>query len=318
MDPSKKLRDVWPWIPVFRVVAETEHLPTAAARLHVSPSALSRTVRLVEDTLGEELFVRTSRRIVLNAAGKRLLEAVRRSMTSLERALTDALEHEFSGEYRVSSLGVLTDYFVLPALLEIRESRPKLIPCMTTLSSREANRQLTSGLIEVAFYYDATSMPGIVCEKIGTLTNSLYCGRAHPLFGKKRVTNADLAEHEFSVPAIGDRGTPMDGWPVELPRKIGFQILMLSTNLNVSLSGRFVTVLPDVVAGPELRRQRLWRLSPAIVPNTDVYAACREEDAGASFTAEVIREVSRRIERAPRNDSAAPAKQRARPKKRAR
>ncbi len=56
MDPTKKLRDIWAWIPVFRVVAETEHLPTAAARLHVSPSALSRTVRLVEDTLGEELF----------------------------------------------------------------------------------------------------------------------------------------------------------------------------------------------------------------------------------------------------------------------
>jgi DNA-binding transcriptional LysR family regulator len=302
MEPEKKLRDIWPWIPVFRVVAETEHLPTAAARLHVSPSALSRTVRLVEDTLGEELFVRTSRKIVLNSAGKRLLEAVRRSMTSLERAMGDVLEHDFSGEYKVSSLGVLTDYFVLPALLAIREAKPKLIPCMTTLSSREANRQLASGLIEVAFYYDATSMPGIVCEKVGTLTNSLYCGKKHPLFGKKRVASADLAEHDFSVPAIGDRGTPMDNWPVELPRKIGFQILMLSTNLSVSLSGRFVTVLPDVVAHQDLQAGKLWRLDVDVVPDTDVYSACREEDAGQSFTAEVIREVARRIEHAPRRD----------------
>jgi DNA-binding transcriptional LysR family regulator len=302
MDPTKKLRDIWAWIPVFRVVAETEHLPTAAARLHVSPSALSRTVRLVEDTLGEELFVRTSRKIVLNSAGKRLLESVRRSMTALERGLTDALEHDFAGEYRISSLGVLTDCFVLPALLQVREARPKLIPCMTTLSSREANRQLASGLIEVAFYYDATSMPGVVCEKIGTLANSLYCGKAHPLFGKKRVSSQELAEHEFSVAAIGDRGTPMDGWPVELPRRIGFQILMLSTNLRVSLSGRFVTVLPDVVAAPDFEAGRLWRLEPELVPDTDVYAACREEDAGTSFTAEVISEVGKRIALAPRGD----------------
>ena len=302
MDPSKKLRDIWPWIPVFRVVAETEHLPTAAQRLHVSPSALSRTVRLVEDTLGEELFVRTSRRIVLNAAGKRLLDAVRRSMTSLERAMTDALEHEFSGEYRVSSLGVLTDYFVLPALMAIRETRQKLVPCMTTLSSREANRQLASGIIEVAFYYDATSMPGIVCEKIGTLTNSLYCGKKHPLFGKKKVSAEQLQDHEFSVPAIGDRGTPMDNWPVELPRRIGFQILMLSTNLEVSLSGKYVTVLPDVVAHPEVVAGRLWRLDPNVVPDTDVYAACREEDAGSSFTAEVIRDVAAKVEAAPRRE----------------
>lgn len=302
MDPSKKLRDIWPWIPVFRAVAETEHLPTAAARLHVSPSAVSRTVRLVEETLGEELFVRTSRRIVLNAAGKRLLDAVRRSMTSLERAMADVLEHDFSGEYRVSSLGVLSDYFVLPALIAIRDKRQSLVPCMTTLSSREANRQLASGLVEVAFYYDATSMPGIVCEKIGTLTNSLYCGKKHPLFGKKNVRHEQLLRHEFSVPAIGDRGTPMDNWPVELPRRIGFQILMLSTNLSVSLSGRFVTVLPDVVAHPEASAGRLWRLSPDVVPDTDVYAACREEDAGSSFTAEVIREVGRRVEAAPRRE----------------
>jgi DNA-binding transcriptional LysR family regulator len=218
----------------------------------------------------------------------------------------DVLEHDFSGEYRVSSLGVLTDYFVLPALLAIREAKPKLIPCMTTLSSREANRQLASGLIEVAFYYDATTMPGIVCEKIGTLTNSLYCGKKHPLFGKKRVESRDLADHDFSVPAIGDRGTPMDNWPVELPRRIGFQILMLSTNLSVSLSGRFVTVLPDVVAHDEVVAGNLWRLELDVVPETDVYSACREEDAGQSFTAEVIREVSRRIAAAPRHEPSAP------------
>ena len=75
MKADKKLGDVWPWLPVFRVVAETEHLPTAAARLHVSPSALSRTIRLVEEALGEELFVRSARRIVLNSAGQRLLAA---------------------------------------------------------------------------------------------------------------------------------------------------------------------------------------------------------------------------------------------------
>ena len=305
MDPSKKLRDIWPWIPAFRVVAETEHLPTAAARLHVSPSALSRTVKLVEEALGEELFVRSSRRIVLNAAGQRLLAAVRRSMASLEHSMQHVLERDFTGDYRVSSLGVLTDQFVLPALLELRAAKPALVPCMTTLQSREANRQLANGQIEVAFYYDATTAPGITCRLIGSLSNSIYCGRQHPLFGKKRVTLEQLTLHEFSVAAVGDRGTPMDGWPVELPRKIGFQIMMLSTNQEVALSGRFVCVLPDVVAERETKTGRLWRLDPDPVPETAVYAACREEDAEASFTSEVIAEVERRIASAPR--SAAPS-----------
>lgn len=308
-DPAKKLQLIWPWIPAFRAVAETEHLPTAAARLHVSPSALSRSVKLVEETLEEELFVRGSRRITLNRAGQRLLEAIRRSVTSLEHAMHGVLAHDFTGDYRVSSLGVLTDYFVLPALLELSREKPAVVPCMTTLSSKDANRQLVSGQIEVAFYYDATSFPGIECRRIGSLSNSLYCGKSHPLFGAKNVTLGALAPHEFSVAGIGDRGTPMDGWPVEVPRKVGFQITMLSTNLRVALSGRYACVLPDVVAQADAEAGRLFRLPPAPVPDTAVYAACRAEDAQASFTAEVIARVEQALERAPRPErSSEPAK----------
>ena len=300
MEMSKKLRDVWPWLPVFRVVAETQHLPTAAKRLHVSPSALSRTIRLVEDTLEQRLFVRSSRKIVLNAAGHRLLDAVRRSTSSLEKSMLAALSRDFSGSYRVSSLGVLTDHFVLPTLLAVQREHPAVLPCMSTELASEANRQLRNGVLEVAFYYDATSHEGITCRRIGTLTNSVYCGKGHPLFGKPRVSTERLLEHEFSVAAIGDRGTPMDSWPVELPRKVGFQILMLSSNVGVALSGRFVTVLPDAVAAPYVQQKRLYRLAPNLVPDTEVYAACREEDAEDSFTSQVISRVEAAIEAAPR------------------
>ncbi len=299
-DTAKKLERIWPWIPAFRAVAETEHLPTAAARLHLSASALSRSVKLVEEALGEELFVRGSRRITLNHAGQRLLDAIRRSVSSLEHTLHGVLSRDFTGSYRVASLGVLTDYFVLPALLDVQRDRPLVVPCMTTLSSKEANRQLASGQVEVAFYYDATSMPGIACRRIGALSNSLYCGKAHPLFTEKTVTLATIADHELSVAGIGDRGTPMDGWPVEVPRKVGFQITMLSTNLRVALSGRFVCVLPDVVAEADFRAGRLRRLPPTPVPDTDVFAACRAEDAQSSFTADVIQRVERAFARVPR------------------
>ncbi len=306
MESHKLLANIWPYLPVFRVVAETQHLPTAAKRLHISPSALSRSIRLIEEALGEELFVRSSRRIVLNAAGERLLRTLRLTMGNLERSLTEVLGHEFAGDYRLSSLGVLTDYFVLPSLLELSQRRAGVTPCLTTLSSIEANRQLANGMIEAAFYYDATMQEGIHCRKIGALSNSLYCGKSHPLFGK-RIDEAGLQAFPFSVPAIGDRGTPMDSWPVELSRKIGFQILMLSTNHQVALSGRFVCVLPDVVAAPDVQAGRLFRLAPDVVPDTQVYAACREEDATASFTMEVIAEVEQRLSTAPRLGGKAPS-----------
>ena len=53
MDKVQRLHRFWSWLPAFSAVAETQHLPSAALKLHVSPSALSRTIRLLEDDLGE-------------------------------------------------------------------------------------------------------------------------------------------------------------------------------------------------------------------------------------------------------------------------
>jgi DNA-binding transcriptional LysR family regulator len=233
-------------------------------------------------------------------------------MLSLEQGVQHTTSESFAGLYRVSSLGVLTDYCVLPALLELRDRQPQTIFRMTTHLASEANRLLASGLIDVAFYYDATALEGIVCRRVGALANSLYCGRGHPLFGRDSVSARDLQRYEFSVASIGDHGTPMDSWPVDRPRRIGFEIMMLSTNLSVSLSGRFVTVLPDTVAEPHVAAGRLFRLAPELVPDTEVFAACRAEDLAHSVANAVIQAVERRISAAPRLREDGPRKPRGR------
>jgi DNA-binding transcriptional LysR family regulator len=304
----KRIRDIWPWIPVFKVVAETEHLPTAALRLHVSASALSRTVRLVEDSVGQPLFVRSGRRITLNMAGRSLLEAIQRASILLEQALPQALGETYEGEFRVSSLGVLTDRFVVPTLLDFASSHPGLVPVLTTLQSREANRRLAAGELELAFFYDATTHPGVSCRKLGALSNSVYCGAGHPLFarctpGRAGVPNPgepslhEVLDCHFSVAAIGDRGTRMDSWPVELPRRIGFQIMMLATNEVVALSGRYLTVLPDVVGGPYLEAGSLHRLGSIRIPDTEVYAAVAESAGGMGhpLTESLVASVTRAL-----------------------
>ena len=63
---QRKLRDVWNWLPTFRAIAETEHLPSAAERLHVTSAAVSRTLKLLEERLGEKLFNLDGRSLILN------------------------------------------------------------------------------------------------------------------------------------------------------------------------------------------------------------------------------------------------------------
>ena len=79
MDHLRRLFRVWNWLPAFRAVAETEHLPTASTVLNVTPSALSRSIKHLEEELGQQLFLRVGRRLELSPAGHELLRALRES-----------------------------------------------------------------------------------------------------------------------------------------------------------------------------------------------------------------------------------------------
>jgi DNA-binding transcriptional LysR family regulator len=77
VEPSPKIADLWSSLPVFQIVAETEHLPSAARALSLSKSAISRIIKRLEHRLGYALFDRPYGRLKLNAAGVQLLAAVR-------------------------------------------------------------------------------------------------------------------------------------------------------------------------------------------------------------------------------------------------
>ena len=84
--------DFWHRLPVFRTVAETEHLPTASKRLGLTAPALSRSIKLLEESVGRPLFDREGRRIVLNPAGKAFLRVVRTAMRQVDTALDELHE----------------------------------------------------------------------------------------------------------------------------------------------------------------------------------------------------------------------------------
>src|SRR6185503_8283879 len=72
-------------------VAVADHLSFRAAseRLGVTPSALSHTIRHLEERLGVRLLQRTTRSVSLTDAGHRLLERLRPAMNEIAGALED-------------------------------------------------------------------------------------------------------------------------------------------------------------------------------------------------------------------------------------
>src|SRR5688500_18841292 len=84
MERLARVASLWNWLPGFRAVAETENLHEAARGLEISPSALSRTIRLLEDELEQPLFDRAGLSLRLTALGAELLGVVRSAMRAVD------------------------------------------------------------------------------------------------------------------------------------------------------------------------------------------------------------------------------------------
>lgn len=290
-------RTTWNWLPSFLEVAETGSVVAASKRLGLTPAAVSRTLGLLEDALGEQLFNRVGRSLTLNAHGAALRDAVRAAQRAIDGGLAEALGDPFGGPLRVASIGVVTDSFVVPALADLKVAYPQLLPDHLNLGAREANAMLARGQLDVAFYYEELTADGIVLTRLGALSASVYCGRAHPLFARRRIARDELLAHPFSVPQIGDTGRVMDGWPADLPRRIGMRITTLRSNLQVCLSGALLTVLPDVTAAPHLPTRELRRLPAPRLPPIDIFAAHHASATPRGSVAHLIAAVRARLAR---------------------
>ncbi len=138
--PAEAITRVWNWLPAFRAVAETEHLPTAARRLYVTPSALSRTIGLLEGELERPLFRRVGRRIRLNEAGQRLLTRVRDAMRLAHHGVQEAREETLAGPLRIYASGILTPIHVEPSIERMRADHPRLVAYLrSSLAPNVAN-----------------------------------------------------------------------------------------------------------------------------------------------------------------------------------
>ena len=76
-------------LAAFVAVAEHLSFRVAASRLDVSPSALSHTMRQLEERVGVRLLHRTTRSVALTDAGRRLLTRLRPAIDEIDGALED-------------------------------------------------------------------------------------------------------------------------------------------------------------------------------------------------------------------------------------
>jgi DNA-binding transcriptional LysR family regulator len=112
----------------FLAVARERSFTRAAAQLGVSPSALSHTIRKLEERLGVRLLTRTSRSVSPTQAGERLLQRVGPRFDEVDAELQSLLELRDTpaGTVRISIGDHPAETILLPALAQLLPDYPDL------------------------------------------------------------------------------------------------------------------------------------------------------------------------------------------------
>jgi len=281
-----ELAQFWNWLPAFRAVAETGGINEAARVLHVSPSALSRGVGLLESALRARLFHREGG-LVLTARGERLLVAVRDAMRRVHEAAQP-------GAWTTGSLGLATTsqlgaQRLLPTLRAIRQKLPDLALHVATIRPSEVVPLLLRGQVDLIVVIGSVPPKGVVATRLPPAACHVYCGEGHTLRRAAEPSAAAVQSSPFAVPnPPSEAGVATDGWPSDRPRVVGLVADSLEPAIDAAIRGDLLVALPDELAAPLELAQKLHRLArPSLTPISlqCVHRAPVGDDDGALIAA---------------------------------
>src|SRR5271170_6939583 len=112
----------------FLAVGKERSFTKAAAKLGVSQSALSHTIRGLEERLGLRLLTRTTRSVAPTEAGERLLHTIGPHFDGIEAGLAEltVLRDKPAGSLRITSVEHATDTILAPAMAKFLPDYPDI------------------------------------------------------------------------------------------------------------------------------------------------------------------------------------------------
>lgn len=253
-------------LPTFCSVARQPNLRAAATALHLTHSAISQQIKLLEQRLDTPLFDRRGRRLVLNAAGQALLDAAEPALAQLQQGVA-AARAAGSGEpqtLRLSTIPSFAQRWLLPRMARWRERQPTL---MLELHTSQSLVDLARDGFHAAVRQGHGPWKGLHAER---LFDSPLVPVAEP------ATAARLTGHGPKAladePLLGDariwgRWFEQAGLQVVARPVASFSDAGLM--LQAAEQGLGVTLARDLLVADALRAGRLVRLpGPTLVDDT--------------------------------------------------
>ncbi|MCV7419584.1 LysR family transcriptional regulator [Mycobacterium yunnanensis] len=266
----------------FVAVADEMSFTRAAARVHVVQSALSTSIKKLEDELSVQLFDRSRQQIRLTPAGERLREHARhliRSARLAKDSLSD-LRGQLTGTVDFGSLVTFGKLDVAHVLGQFHAAHP-FVRIALRLSQSGSSAYLSSiadGTLDLALVSAPDRrQPGVDMHVLADEPMVFVCRADHRLAAQKRVPIADLAGEDlvgfpvgFGIRRMIDHAFSAAGavarTPYEVPADFTVAAALIRNDLGTAFMPASEAVrFPDLTA-VELAVPVTWQIHLATPP----------------------------------------------------
>ena len=188
----------------FSIVSETQHIGKAAKILHVSPSAISHSIRKLELDLGHPLFEKSGKNILLTELGKRFATRTKGLLNDAEKLRFDFQSGELplEGVVRLGATHGISNLILAPFLGEFQKKNPNLIFETYSLRSAQVVEMVTKGELDIGVCFSPNSHPGVVVHHRMDTHLRIAVRKGHPLL---QANEAELPKLLSSLPTTGPK-----------------------------------------------------------------------------------------------------------------
>src|SRR5437667_4457641 len=192
-------------LEILRAIAETGSFTACGRKLHVSQSAISRQIALLEEELGEPLFLRVGRQVRMTAAAESLVQLGQRVFVDVRDtvgAITDRTR-ELRGTLRLAG-GMTVCLYVFPPLLRhLRRLHSQPDVRLTVATAGRSVQEIRGGRVEAGLLTLPVDESDLVTVPVLREELLLVTTPSHPLARRRKVAPRDLAGQPFVLFEMG-------------------------------------------------------------------------------------------------------------------
>ncbi|MDG0815330.1 LysR family transcriptional regulator [Bdellovibrio svalbardensis] len=145
----------WNYLETFVILSENLSFSETAKVLNTAQPAISRQIRLLEDSLGYPLFIRSRKSVVLSKEGQQLKVQLAPLVEEIKKLFFErqAVGSLLSGAIRIGSMQEAGQILLMPKISQFLRIHPDLDIHTTFMSSNQVSEAVLKGSLDFGFVY---------------------------------------------------------------------------------------------------------------------------------------------------------------------